>query len=659
MIKNISLKKIQLFSLALSLISFNQAYANTYSDEIEGIKIDLRPTMHHIGIQVNYSGDTNNNARASVEANINNQGFKPIHRLSRVSNNRFVGSVFSLKPKTNVKVRVTLSDPDGVKNATLSSTSKTRSETVPVSKGKVIHISVKKGDDKTGDGSAKNPYKSIQYATEFLKAGTTLLIHAGVYHEAVDIPVKYGGTKNNPITIRSAGDGEVVLEGFSKKLKRPSAWKKEGQSIYSTTLDNTYFIGIDGKRLWRYNSLNDLKKLRFKNKAGFYIDEEKKQAYIKLPKNSTPKQHEIQVSVLEDALTVNDIANLVIRGLTFRGYGKTQFSEAISIAENSREIWIVNNRFENLGTGIWLEGYSENIIVMNNDFSDKGVTDFDWEALKEHQTWLERGAVFCSNDGYSGHSLMFYKNKVHDIFDGIKVTSLDPLANMVNTDIEGNLFSHLSDDGIETDGWSSNVRVVNNRFEHLLVGVSVAPAQGGPTYIIGNVMSDLKNSGGTDYETTAVKFNVSDEEPSGEIFIYHNTATTFEPKQAAFSVTNHTLSKGVFLKNNIWAGTQYSMYYWLDSVLNFNQDYDLHFSNASSTLIFHQDNEYKTLQEYTHKTNLCKNCLAGNPLFKDYQGGDYRLTGASPAKDRGILIHGINDHYRGDAPDIGASEYMD
>jgi len=625
---------------------------------LNNTRISLHATLHHVGVQIDFSGDINANASATLEANINNAGFQAIHRLSRVANNRFVGTVFSVPEKSAVQVRVSLLDPDGVDNTVLSDSITTRSEQVPQSSGQTLHVSVNQGDDSTGDGSLEKPYASIAAALEFLKAGTTVFIHAGTYHEQLDIPYGSRGKADNPITLRSAGDGEVILDGISATLKNASEWNDEGNGIYSTAVEQTYFVGVHGRRLWRYDNFTHFEALSLNTEGGFYVDEDIKKLYVKLPNNASPQQHEIQVSTLNYGLQLNKVAYLVIDGLTFSGYGSGQFSKAISIAEQSEEIWIVNSRFEHMSTAIWFEGYSEDITIMNNDFSDEGVNDFDWEQVKESQWWLERGAVFCSNDDYSGRGIIFYKNTVHDMFDGLKITGHDLQSYANNSDVEANTFRHLSDDGVETDGWSSNVRVVNNHFENLLSGISVAPALGGPTYIIGNVIADLNNVAGTSYETVAVKFNVSDEPPSGEVFVYHNTATTKEANQAAFSVTNSTDSQGIFLKNNIWMGTAYSLYYWLENEVPFNEDYDLHFATGDNIVLF-QGDEYKNLSNYAARYNLCQHCKMADPLFKDSTSNDCQLSASSPARNQAVRILGINDNFIGSAPDIGALEYKE
>ncbi len=49
--------------------------------------------------------------------------------------------------------------------------------------------------------------------------------------------------------------------------------------------------------------------------------------------------------------------------------------------------------------------------------------------------------------------------------------------------------------------------------------------------------------------------------------------------------------------------------------------------------------------------------LTGDPRFRDAANRDYRLRSDSPAVDRGRLVSGVTDGYRGAAPDIGRFEY--
>jgi len=258
---------------------------------------------------------------------------------------------------------------------------------------------------------------------------------------------------------------------------------------------------------------------------------------------------------------------------------------------------------------------------------------------------------------YDGQGIVFSGNVVHDSFDGLRICGDQAMATPNNADVVGNLLYHLGDDGIETDGVCSNIRILSNRFADALVGVSVAPAVGGPTYVIRNLMVDLKNvSPDTDWLVRAMKFNVGDSRPSGEIFAYHNTGATTEADQASFSVTDDSRWTELHLANNIWVGTDFAFYFTNAGDEPFFHDYDLFFSTGAR-LVRYQGTVYDTVGDYFGAAGHCEHCLAADPLFTDFAGGDYTLTEPSPAIDQGVVIPGVNDDHEGAGPDMGAYEY--
>ena len=631
--------------------------------------IQLHATFHNVGVQVNFTGDKNNNASAQLEANINGTGFKPMHPLSKVflvtkpAGNypqRFVGSVFSVAEETEVEIRVTITDPDGVTQAIKTASITTRSTKLPISSGKSLHVATS-GSNTTGTGTSVAPYKTIQYAVNKSSSGDSILIHAGTYHEQVEISNNQLSLDQGYLTLRSAGDGEVIMDGTDETLNTPTAWKDEGNNLYSAALNspnnNTYYIGFDGNRMWKYISLNALKNLIHDTNGGFYADAQSKRVFAKFPNNADPTGHQITVSNLKYGLDIFDINNVLIDGLIFDNFNSGEHSAGIQVSGSSNAVWIVNSKFEHMETAIRLEAKVVDLVVMGNEFSDQGVQAFDWDIVKEHQHWLERGALYCSNDEYSGYGNIFYNNYVHDYFDGVKIVGTEILDYASNSDVEHNRFVLLSDDGVETDGYSSNVRIQNNRFESLLIGVSVAPALGGPTYINRNLMVDLKNIANTDYATGAVKFSIGDA-VYGDLFIYHNTGTTTEAARTAFSVSNEADWSLLTMKNNIWSGEVQGIYYYLDNAatLETRQDYDLLFA-TSGIAAEYQGEDYFNIADYFKASGFCQHCIEAKPMFVNQAGGDYHLSNTSPAINQGVLIPGINTlDADGNKPDIGAFE---
>ena len=213
-----------------------------------------RPTLINLGFEWVISGDDNHNAK--VEVSYRKKGetawkvAMPLMRIYHehtygegidiVQPNMFAGSILDLEPGTTYEARFVLSDPDGG-SATHMATVATRPEPKPAAGGHVYHVypvgyKGKLGPDSfigfncaydfycgTGDASFANRPR--------VKAGDTVLVHAGVYQSFGDIyarqngynsdtrPVEgtyylFGqGTAEKPIVIKAAGDGQVVFDG--------------------------------------------------------------------------------------------------------------------------------------------------------------------------------------------------------------------------------------------------------------------------------------------------------------------------------------------------------------------------------------------------------------------------------------------------------------
>lgn len=160
--------------------------------------------------------------------------------------NMFSGSLFHLKPGTVYEVRVTMSDPDGVQGvAVQTGRFQTRSEPADESPGgKVYHVYPWDYDgpriEPSFTGLIAAYYREARHADWAtvgpirVKPGDTILVHAGVYRDhrehyndgvegrteprlATPFDGTYyltaDGTPDRPITIRAAGDGEVVFDG--------------------------------------------------------------------------------------------------------------------------------------------------------------------------------------------------------------------------------------------------------------------------------------------------------------------------------------------------------------------------------------------------------------------------------------------------------------
>ena len=212
-------------------------------------------TLINLGFEWIISGDDNRNAK--VEVSYRKKGEKawrkamPLMRLQgeRVYQsggvfnvkmpNMFAGSILDLEENTVYEARFVLSDPDGG-HAERIVTAKTRAEPRPAAGGHVYHVYPRDWKGPKEPGFFNDLMCAYNYycgggdtqtgARPRVKAGDTILVHAGVYryhpeyytgdksiNSTTPVEGTYylfaNGTPDKPIVIKGAGDGEVVFDG--------------------------------------------------------------------------------------------------------------------------------------------------------------------------------------------------------------------------------------------------------------------------------------------------------------------------------------------------------------------------------------------------------------------------------------------------------------
>lgn len=215
------------------------------------------PTLENLGFWWSISGDANRNARVDVEYKPAGEArwrqALPLLRIGgeQVGRDReglkyfvpdgFAGSILNLTPGTEYNVRLTLSDPDGASGETTRTlTLRTRSEPQPFAGGRILHVysPEHKGprQEPAFTGILEAYYGaglgdwSVVWERK-AQPGDTLLVHAGLYRPErlnyVDpLAAPFDGTFNltlkgsaeKPITIKAAGDGEVVFDGAGNHI---------------------------------------------------------------------------------------------------------------------------------------------------------------------------------------------------------------------------------------------------------------------------------------------------------------------------------------------------------------------------------------------------------------------------------------------------------
>ena len=219
---------------------------------VTGEFIVEHPTLLNLGFEWPITGDANRNAEVSVQfREAGEKSWRQAMPLVRIGGERvwrdrehldyivpdgFAGSILNLQTGTEYECNFRMTDPDGITGeAEHTVRVKTRTEPMPYTGGDTIHIYPPDWDGPRQEPSYTGILQGYYGAglgdwnvvwEQRVKAGDILLMHAGLYraepYNYVDpmmtpfdgsMSLTLKGTPEKPITIKSAGDGEVVIDG--------------------------------------------------------------------------------------------------------------------------------------------------------------------------------------------------------------------------------------------------------------------------------------------------------------------------------------------------------------------------------------------------------------------------------------------------------------
>jgi len=210
------------------------------------------PTLRSLGFEWAICGDANRNAAVSVAFRpVGQEAWRPALPLVRIGGENvyrrrehldytvpdgFAGSIFNLQPGTEYECRFELTDPDGASGPTSQLVRvTTRREPQPFAGGRTLHVYPPDYQGPRQEPSFTSLLQAYYGAglgdwsavwERRAAAGDTILLHAGLYKNDrlnyVDpqmtpfdgtMSLTLKGTPDKPITIKAAGDGEVILDG--------------------------------------------------------------------------------------------------------------------------------------------------------------------------------------------------------------------------------------------------------------------------------------------------------------------------------------------------------------------------------------------------------------------------------------------------------------
>ena len=435
----------------------------------------------------------------------------------------------------------------------------------------------------------------------------------------------------------------AILDGADPTF----SWTATGGGVYQTTVNGTdpHLVLANGARLYPYQDLADLQNLIW-GVPGFWADGNT--VYVRLAGDADPNGLAMAVSRYNHAFYVEQ-DHVPIKDLTFRHYGQGSYAKAIYL-NNASDCLIQGCTFALNDLGIGLKRDSHRDVIQDSEFYDT-LFDWPWQAFYSGISLSSGGIRFYQPT--TGRGTIIRRNTFHDYFDGFGACPGGTGGETNETDVYDNLVYRAGDDGMETDGQCSNVRIWGNTFRDVLMGISLAPVYDGPVYALRNLIYRT-GVGNNSYTGSPFKFN-SGYDRSGPMYLFHNTSDAVLPGNNGLYIKAPGSWDMIYARNNIWSGTDYALNNY-NETQPLDWDYDNLWSSREGTLVRWNNTSYATLPSFSAATGQEIHRDSLSPGFKDVGNGDYTLAPLSGLIDRGQVIPGINDGYLGLGPDLGAFE---
>lgn len=210
----------------------------------------------------------------------------------------------------------------------------------------VIHVAVG-GHDDTGDGSAANPYASLERAAQAATPGADIRIHAGTYPGGQYIE-NLAGTSDTPIWIGGApGESRPILSGGSEGIHLVGA---RYVIIHDLEVSNTDDNGINS------------------DDGGDYANPQA--AHDQIFRNITI--HDVGGTGNQDCLKLSGINNYSVLNSEFAFCGGAGSGSGIDHVGCHHGVIEQNFFHDNSANAIQLKGGSEDILVQANRMLNSG-----------------------------------------------------------------------------------------------------------------------------------------------------------------------------------------------------------------------------------------------------------------------------------------------
>lgn len=322
----------------------------------------------------------------------------------------------------------------------------------------------------------------------------------------------------------------------------------------------------------------------------------------------------------------------------------------------SSDIVIRRCRLEQVGNGVFGDAGERRILIADNYMA--GIETYPKSTIKKEL----RGVQLSGG----GHVICY--NRIHHFRDGIDTRQPGPVDGV---DIHNNEISECVDDGIELDFSDHNVRAFDNRITNVVTGISFQPIHGGPAYVVRNILMNVRG------ETFKLKLSPTNPDgawkpgphrTSGGV-ILHNTVVKQGRPLRVWSDEGPV--HNFLLRNNLLIGNHGQAIEVTPPMRHCDLDHNAYVNAGKAFAQFANWNKqrYATIEDFAAETGQERHGMtlasprgifahAIEPPDPEAVCAplDARLAPRAPVVDRGQVLPGINDDFRGRAPDIGAVE---
>jgi len=653
------------------------ACAAAAEDTVRPTEVKVVPNFHAASVYAFFDGDANRNATVRMEYRAGGaEAWREGHPLSRTglsksyAGGRFAGSIFYLTPDEPLEVHVTFDDPDGLADEAvrcLTAQTRTRSDSFPAGGGKTYYVSPD-GDD-ANPGTKEKPFKTIQHAVDVVEPGDVVQLSANPF--ARDVPcresvtIKRSGRPDAYITLLGTTDVVHTVEDgtdhecvWCYKVRSRlmgdvmprGQWVSAGERLWTVeekrrvgTVTMRLILPIEAAwfpetRIYHHGSLDELKKATAPLLPGWWQDEKAGKVYLRLKEGDvSPDAYTFRLGVLPFGLRFENASHWIVENLDFEVFGGGPYSRGIEVRGGS-DIVIRNCTFDTMRTGVSIRNRAERVLVERCTFTDTSIFDWPWKACKSHD--VEGAAVSLA----AGPGCVVRHNTIRGWFNGIAPATWGDLHNdAVNSDmdIHHNRFTEMGDDPMEPEGSCMNVRFWHNETFNTLQGISIAPVTVGPCYVVRDRYVNFKHG--------AVKVSV---DSAGVVFLYHILGWQNRPKRNSTSVCGPW--DNMHFRNSILRSTRYAVEDAQKHPIGCSFDYCCLYSTAEGQWVKWSGRRYLKMADLERAEGFGPHNVRVEPYRAIKIERPEGL--AEELIDAGVRIPGINDDFKGRAPDIGPDE---